>query len=116
VGNLLKNLWEEIAMFKKSIITATFTVICTMIASPAFSADINNGKTLHQAKCYQCHAEKSGLGNGDIIYTRADRKVQDPARLKFMVGMCNTEMRLDLFPEDEADLVAYLNQQFYKFK
>ncbi|MEN9931169.1 MAG: hypothetical protein RL604_1416, partial [Pseudomonadota bacterium] len=27
-----------------------------------------------------------------------------------------TEMRLDLFPEDEADLVAYLNQQFYKFK
>jgi hypothetical protein len=103
-------------MFKKSIITATFTVICTMIASPAFSADVNNGKTLHQAKCYQCHAEKSGLGNGDIIYTRADRKVQDPARLKFMVSMCNTELRLDLFPEDEADLVAYLNQQFYKFK
>ena len=103
-------------MFKKSIITASFLIASTTIASPAFAADMNNGKTLHQAKCYQCHAEKSGLGNGDIIYTRADRKVQDPARLKFMVSMCNTELRLDLFPEDEVDLVAYLNQQFYKFK
>ena len=103
-------------MFKKSIFVASFLIASTTIASPALSADVNNGKTLHQAKCYQCHAEKSGLGNGDIIYTRADRKVQDPARLKFMVSMCNTELRLDLFPEDEADLVAYLNQQFYKFK
>lgn len=103
-------------MLKKSIITVSLTVALTAISSAAFSADINNGKTLHQAKCYQCHAEKSGLGNGDIIYTRADRKVKDPARLKFMVNMCNTELRLDLFPEDEADLVAYLNQQFYKFK
>ena len=103
-------------MFKKSIFAASFLIASTTIAPPAFSADVNNGKTLHQAKCYQCHAQKSGLGNGDIIYTRADRKVKDPARLKFMVSMCNTEMRLDLFPEDEADLVAYLNQQFYKFK
>jgi hypothetical protein len=103
-------------MLKKSIATLSLTVALTAIASPTFAADVNNGKTLHQAKCYQCHAQKSGLGNGDIIYTRADRKVQDPARLKFMVSMCNTELRLDLFPEDEADLVAYLNQQFYKFK
>jgi cytochrome c2 len=103
-------------MLNKSIITAFFLIASTTIASPAFATDVNNGKILHQAKCYQCHAEKSGLGNGDIIYTRADRKVQDTARLKFMVSMCNTEIRLDLFPEDEADLVAYLNQQFYKFK
>ena len=103
-------------MLKKSIISTSLILASTLVSAPVFSADVNNGKTLHQAKCYQCHAEKSGLGNGDIIYTRADRKVQDPARLKFMVSMCNTELRLDLFPEDEADLVAYLNQQFYKFK
>ncbi len=103
-------------MFKKSIITASFLIASTTIASPAFAADVNNGKTLHQAKCYQCHAEKSGLGNGDIIYTRSDRKVKDIKRLKTQVSMCNTQLRLDLFPEDEADLVAYLNQQFYKFK
>ena len=103
-------------MLKKSIISASLILVSTLVSAPVFFADVNNGKTLHQAKCYQCHAQKSGLGNGDIIYTRADRKVKDPARLKFMVSMCNTELRLDLFPEDEADLVAYLNQQFYKFK
>ncbi len=103
-------------MKKKCLATISFMFLSSMIASTSMAADVNHGKTLHQAKCYQCHAEKSGLGNGDVIYTRADRKVKDPARLKFMVSMCNTELRLDLFPEDEADLVAYLNQQFYKFK
>jgi hypothetical protein len=38
------------------------------------------------------------------------------AKLKSQVALCNTELRLDLFPEDEADVVAYLNKQFYKFK
>jgi hypothetical protein len=38
------------------------------------------------------------------------------ANLKKMVGLCNTELRLDLFPDDEVDVVAYLNHQFYKFK
>jgi hypothetical protein len=33
-----------------------------------------------------------------------------------MVGLCNTELRLDLFPEDEADVTAFLNARFYKFK
>jgi hypothetical protein len=51
-----------------------------------------------------------------VIYTRLDRKAKDLAKVKSMVAMCNTELRLDLFPEDEADLVAYINQQFYKYK
>ena len=60
--------------------------------------------------------KKSGFGNGDMIYTRSDSKVKSIANLKRMVSLCNTELRLDLFPEDEADVVAYLNQQFYKLK
>ena len=78
--------------------------------------NVENGKAIDQAKCYACHAKKTGFSNGDIIYTRSDRKVKDYARLKTMVAMCNTELRLDMFPEDEADVVAYLNKQFYKFK
>ena len=78
--------------------------------------NVENGKAIDQAKCYACHAKKTGFSNGDMIYTRSDRKVKDYARLKTMVVMCNTELRLDLFPEDEADVVAYLNKQFYKFK
>jgi hypothetical protein len=82
------------------------------IASP----DLANGKKIDEQKCYACHAKKSGFGNGDMIYTRSDSKVKSLAKLKTQVALCNTELRLDLFPEDEADVVAYLNKQFYKFK
>jgi mono/diheme cytochrome c family protein len=78
--------------------------------------DLANGKKIDQQKCYACHAKKSGFSNGDMIYTRSDGKVKNLQNLKTMVARCNSEMRLDLFPEDEADVVAYLNKQFYKFK
>jgi len=78
--------------------------------------DLANGKNIDQQKCYACHSKKTGFGNGDMIYTRSDSKVKSMANLKKMVGLCNSELRLDLFPEDETDVVAYLNQQFYKFK
>ncbi|MBU3559080.1 hypothetical protein ICV89_05530 [Polynucleobacter sp. Adler-ghost] len=80
------------------------------------TADLANGKKIDQQKCYACHAKKSGFGNGDMIYTRSDSKVKSLQNLKTMVSMCNTELRLDLFPEDEADVTAFLNKQFYKFK
>ena len=87
------------------------------ISLPAHSApDIAHGKKIDQEKCYACHAKKSGFGNGVMIYTRSDSKVKTLANLKRMVALCNTELRLDLFPEDEADVTAFLNQQFYKFK
>lgn len=87
------------------------------ICAPVYSApDLGNGKKIDQEKCYACHAKKSGFGNGDMIYTRSDSKVTDLKKLKSMVALCNTELRLDLFPEDEADVVAFLNKQFYKFK
>jgi hypothetical protein len=92
-------------------------VLSALLCAPAFAApDFANGKSIDQQKCYACHAKKTGFGNGDMIYTRSDSKVKSVANLKKMVALCNTELRLDLFPEDEADVVAYLNQQFYKFK
>jgi hypothetical protein len=78
--------------------------------------DIANGKKIDQQQCYACHAKKSGFGNGDMIYMRSDSKVKNLQNLKTMVARCNTELRLDLFPEDEADVTAFLNKHFYKFK
>ena len=92
-------------------------ILNALLSGPVFAApDLANGKTIDQQKCYGCHAKKTGFGNGDMIYTRSDSKVKSLANLKKMAALCNTELRLDLFPEDEADAVAYLNQQFYKFK
>ena len=95
----------------------SISVLWSLFASQVFAApDLANGKSIDQQKCYACHAKKTGFGNGDMIYTRSDSKVKSVADLKKMVGLCNTELRLDLFPEDEADVAAYLNKQFYKFK
>lgn len=95
----------------------TASICLGFFVSQAYAApDLANGKQIDQQKCYACHAKKSGFGNGDMIYTRSDSKVKSIANLKRMVSLCNSELRLDLFPEDEADVVAYLNQQFYKFK
>ena len=88
-----------------------------LFGAPAFaSPDLANGKVIDQQKCYACHAKKAGFGNGDMIYTRSDGKVKSLSDLKKMVSLCNTELRLDLFPEDEVDVTAFLNKQFYKFK
>ena len=100
-----------------------FKIICFFIGifsihAFCFAADaaLKNGKLIEETKCYACHAKKSGLGNGEMIYTRTDHKVTSYSRLKTMVSVCNSELRLDLFPEDEADIVQYLNHQFYHFK
>jgi cytochrome c len=100
--------------FSRSTAAILFGVLFS--ASAIAAPDLANGKTIDQQKCYACHAKKSGFGNGDMIYTRSDSKVKSLANLKKMVALCNTELRLDLFPEDEADVTAFLNQQFYKFK
>ena len=101
-------------LFCRSIVVV---VLSALMIAPVFATpDLVNGKLIDQQKCYACHAKKSGFGNGDMIYTRSDGKVKSLASLKKMVALCNTELRLDLFPEDEADVTAFLNQQFYKFK
>jgi hypothetical protein len=100
--------------FPRSILVVAFGAL---IGAPAFAnPDLANGKAIDQQKCYACHAKKTGFGNGDMIYTRSDSKVKSRADIKKMVALCNTELRLDLFPEDELDVAAFLNQQFYKFK
>lgn len=73
------------------------------------------GKTLHEAQCNACHAKRFD-GDGGKIYTRSNRRVKSPGSLAQMIGACNSNLGLGLFPEDEANLAAYLNQRYYKFK
>ena len=91
------------------------------VSGNAFAADANlaaanRGQALHADKCAGCHADKSGLGDGTVLYTRSDRKAKNIKQLQAMVARCNSELRLDLFPEDEADVVIFLQKNFYKFK
>ena len=86
------------------------------VAEPFPDADLANGKQIHESKrCASCHIEKTGRDEA-FIYLRDDRKVKTLFDLRRMVSICSTQLQLDLFPEDERDVAAYLNQRFYKLK
>jgi len=93
-------------------------LVCLLICVPAVAqaTDMAATQKLHDEKCVACHARKSAFGDPDAIYRRSDSTVKSYQRLKTMVSLCNSELRLDLFPEDEQDLVEYLNATYYKLK
>ena len=87
-----------------------------LAASPSFAAgDPAEGRKLvAEKKCEICHNNKT-YGDAKAVYLRKDRKVTTPAKLKAQVALCNSELNLGLFPEDEEHIAAYLNQTYYKF-
>lgn len=95
-------------------------VILALVTAPAFAApfaggNATTGKALHEKKCAACHVGRFG-GDGSAIYTRADRRVKNAGALAQQITVCNSMLGNELFPEDEANLGAYLNQAYYKFK
>jgi mono/diheme cytochrome c family protein len=88
----------------------------TLYANDLFkNADINAGKKLVNTHCISCHASSFG-GDGSEIYTRELRKIKTPSGLVAQVRNCNTMLDLKWFDEDEVNVAAYLNQQYYHFK
>ena len=71
-------------------------------------------KLAEEKKCETCHHNKT-MGDAKSVYQRKDRKVTSLAKLKAQVALCNSELGLQLFPEDEEHIVAWLNQEHYKF-
>lgn len=95
-------------------------VMLALIATPALATpfaagNAATGKALHEKKCAACHVGRFG-GDGSAIYTRADRRVKNAAALAQQITVCNSMLGNELFPEDETNLGAYLNQTYYKFK
>ena len=81
---------------------------------PYASGDAAAGRELSQKDCVACHARKFD-GDATRIYTRADRKVTTPAQLIAQVQLCSTELKLSYFPDDEANVAAYLDREHYRF-
>jgi mono/diheme cytochrome c family protein len=84
-------------------------------AEPFAKGDPKTGKALHDKTCINCHAGMFG-GDGSKIYTRSDRKSKTAQQLAARIAACNANTGAGWFPEDEAHVAAYLNQQYYKFK
>lgn len=100
---------------KHLLILGMLAVAPCVQATPFAKGNAEIGKKLHAQQCDGCHADKFN-GNAAKIYTRADRKVKNPDHLAQRIGSCNAMLGLNLFPEDEANLGAYLNKTYYKFK
>src|SRR4051812_29539186 len=88
-----------------------------LVALPGLAApDPGEGRKLVEEKhCETCHHNKT-LGDAKAIYLRKDRKVTSMEKLRAQVALCNSELNLQLFPDDEEHIVAHLNDAYYKFK
>jgi mono/diheme cytochrome c family protein len=94
-----------------------FSALLAAIAAMDVGAapDAAEGKKLVAEKnCETCHHNKT-LGDAKAVYLRKDRKVTSIEKLKAQVAMCNSELGLQLFPDEEEHIVAWLNQTYYKF-
>ena len=83
------------------------------LAAPVGNPKI--GQQLVEKSCIRCHAAMYG-GNGSGIYTRPDRIVHNLKQLAARVALCNANTNTGWFPDEERDVVAFLNQQYYHFK
>lgn len=70
-------------------------------------------KLVDSGKCESCHQDKV-YGPVGTVYLRKDRKVTTWPKLKAQVALCNSQLNLGLFPEDEEHIAAFLNATYYK--
>ena len=84
-------------------------------AAPFDKGNANHGKALVEKQCVACHVSMF-KGDGSGVYTRPDHKVKTASQLAARISGCNTNTGAGWFPEDEADVGAYLNKTYYKFK
>ena len=90
------------------------TLAALPVAGVAADVDFDAGKRLVEEKrCEACHHNKT-LGDAKAIYLRKDRKVTTLSQLRARVALCNSELNLQLFPDEEAQVVVYLNESYYK--
>ena len=97
------------------LVRAACAPAALLLLGSALAADPAEGRKLvEQKKCELCHHNQT-MGDAKAVYLRKDRKVTTLEKLTAQVAVCNSELNLQLFPDDEEHIVAYLNQAYYKF-
>lgn len=84
-------------------------------ANPFPKGDARAGQQLFEKhQCNRCHIKIMG-GDGNAIFTRADRKVHNAAELLEQLDACNRNIDVNLTSQDKQNIAAYLNR-FYNLK
>jgi cytochrome c2 len=91
-------------------------ILFVLVAGMAHAeGDVAEGRKLvAENRCETCHHNKT-LGDAKAVYLRKDRKVTSIEKLKAQVALCNSELNLKLFPDDEEHITAFLDATYYKF-
>lgn len=93
---------------KHAVVLMLGLAFAPLYAAPFDKGDPTAGKALHDKSCVACH--DSGM------YTRANRTVKTPVQLEARISGCNANTGAGWFPDDERNVAAYLNKNFYHFK
>lgn len=99
-------------------LTVLLALLCTTMT--AFADPFPNGnaqtgqKLFAQYKCASCHVAMLG-GDGSAMFTRPDRKVKSVPELIEQMRFCTGNIGVNLTPQDEQHLGAYLNR-YYNLK
>jgi mono/diheme cytochrome c family protein len=100
---------------KKIAFLLALGLTATVHATPFEKGNVAHGRELEQKDCAGCHSGRFG-GDSSAVYTRADHKIKNASALAQRISACNANTGAGLFPEDEADIGAFLNQTYYHFK
>ncbi len=85
-------------------------------ADPFPKGDAAAGKKFFdENKCNRCHVNVVG-GDGNAIFVRPGRKVKNPQQLVDQMHVCTANININLTKQDEQNLGAYLNRNYYHFK
>ena len=95
----------------------TAALALLLVATPTLAApDAAEGKKLVEEKrCEACHHNKT-MGDAKAIYLRKDRKVTSWEKLNARVALCNSELNLSMFPEEEEHVSEFLDKTYYHFR
>lgn len=110
-------------LLNSRIQSGVFLVVCLMAGPISFaqsltelkSADLQLGAKLYlEHQCQACHQRKVG-GDGNAIY-KPQGRINSAGLLRGMVEQCNTELNLQMFPDEVTSIAGWLNQKFYMHK
>jgi cytochrome c2 len=82
-------------------------IFALLFSSSVWSADAENGETLHAENCVKCHDSSA--------YTRNPRRVNDLQQLGVQVRACKDNLGITWFDDEVDDVILYLNQKYYHF-
>jgi len=96
---------------KKLINISIFSILIISLNLNAaqLSSQATNGQELYlDADCQKCH-------NQDNQYDAKKKKSKNIANLKTWVTSCDTFFEIGWFPQEQNDVIKYLNEIYYKY-